>query len=242
MSKGRLEGRRIVITGGGQGIGRGTARRFIEEGAEVALFDLNATTVAEAAAELGPKAHGYAVDVTDPAALAEVSARAAEAMGGIDGVITAAGIMWRGRVEEVPPEDWRHVIEVNLSGSYYTIQAALPFLRKAKGATVVLVSSAMGLRPDQPGRTAYAASKGGVVNLARAFAAEFAPEIRANCVCPGLVDTPMADGVRGNFGNYALGRLATAEELANVLLFLTSDEASYVTGAVWAADGGRSYH
>jgi len=106
----------------------------------------------------------------------------------------------------------------------------------------VNIASGQGLLPNVPGRSAYAASKGAVVNLTRALAAEWAPAIRANSVCPGLVDTPMADGVRANAGNYALRRLAEPIEIANAILFLTSAESSYVTGAALAADGGRSFH
>lgn len=242
MSQGRIAGRKIVISGAGQGIGRTTAERFAAEGASVALIDLNATTVTEAAGAVG--GHGFAADVSDPAAIAGAVKAAAEAMGGIDGVVTSAGIMMPLSVAEMKPDQWRKMIDVNLSGTFYTVQAALPWLREAEGASVVNIASSAGLRPDQPKRTAYGASKGGVVNLSRAFAAEFAPEIRVNCVCPGLIDTPMATaaGSRANFGNYALRRMASPAEVANVLLFLISDEASYVTGAVWAADGGRSYH
>jgi len=150
--------------------------------------------------------------------------------------------MWRGSVAEVAAADWRHVIEVNLTGTYLPVRCCLPWLRQAPGATIVTLGSAQGLHPDTGNRAAYAASKGGVVNLTRALAAELAPTVRANCVCPGMVDTPMANGVRGNFGNYTLGRLADPVEIAYAILFLTSAESSYVTGAALAADGGRSFH
>jgi NAD(P)-dependent dehydrogenase (short-subunit alcohol dehydrogenase family) len=137
---------------------------------------------------------------------------------------------------------WRQVLEVNLTGTFLVSQACLPWLRKAQGASIVNIASAAGLLPNAPGLTAYAASKGGVVNLTRAMAAELAPAIRVNCVCPGVVDTPMADGLHANVGNYALKRLADPEEIARVILFLTSSDGSYVTGAALAADGGRSFH
>lgn len=201
---------------------------------------MNAETVADTARSTG--GHGFAANVKDADAMTRAINQGAAAMGGIDGVVTAAGIMWRGSVAEVSPDDWRHVIEVNLTGTYLAVQACLPHLQQATGATVVTLGSAQGLHPDVPNRTAYAASKGAVVNLTRALAVEFAPAIRANCVCPGLVDTPMADGVRGNFGNYALRRMADPVEIANAILFLTSAESSYVTGATLAADGGRAFH
>jgi len=137
---------------------------------------------------------------------------------------------------------WRQVLEVNLTGTYLMCRACLPWLRKEGRASIVNIASAAGLLPNAPGLTAYAASKGGVVNLTRAMAAELAPSIRVNTVCPGMVDTPMADGFRTNVGNYALKRIADPAEIANVILFLASVDASYVTGATLAADGGRSYH
>lgn len=115
-------------------------------------------------------------------------------------------------------------------------------LKEAPQASIVNVGSGQSLLPNTPDRSAYSASKGGVLNLTRALAAELAPSIRANTVCPGLVDTPMAEGVQGNVGNYALRRLAQPEEIARAILFLTSNESSYVTGAALAVDGGRSFH
>ena len=236
----RLAGRRIVITGAGSGIGRRTAQVFAAEGAALALIDVNADAVAMAAWDTG--SHPFAADVTDEDAIARATGHAAAALGGIDGIVTAAGIMWRGAVLDVPASDWRRVIEINLTGTYIVVRACLPWLRKAAGGTIVTIASGQGLLPNVPNRSAYAASKGGVVNLTRALAAEFAPSIRANCVCPGLVDTPMADGVRANVGNYALGRLADPAEIAQAILFLTAPESSYVTGATLAVDGGRSFH
>ncbi len=113
---------------------------------------------------------------------------------------------------------------------------------RESAATIVNMASGAGLLPNAPRLTAYAAAKGGIINLTRALAAELAPRIRANSVCPGMVDTPMADGFRGNVGNYALKRMADATEIARAILFLTSSDSSYVTGAALAADGGRSFH
>jgi NAD(P)-dependent dehydrogenase (short-subunit alcohol dehydrogenase family) len=187
-------------------------------------------------------AQAFAADVTDEAAVGRAIERASDAMGGIDGLVSAAGVMMRGGVLEIGLQEWRRVIDVNLTGSFIVVRACLPFMRQAPAASIVTLGSAQGLLPNVPNRTAYAASKGGLVNLTRALAAELAPKIRVNCVCPGLVDTPMADGVRGNVCNYALGRIAEPMEIANAILFLTSYESSYVTGATLAADGGRSFH
>jgi NAD(P)-dependent dehydrogenase (short-subunit alcohol dehydrogenase family) len=237
---GRLSGRRIVITGGASGIGKVTALLFAAEGARVALFDLDEQGAADTAHRTGGQA--VHADVTDEASLARAVEYTVQSLGGIDGVVNAAGIMLTGRMDETPLAAWRKVLEVNLTGTWLLARACLPALQKEVGSTIVNVASAAGLLPNAPGLTAYAASKGGVVNLTRAMAAELAPAIRVNCVCPGMVDTPMAEGFRGNVGNYALKRIADPLEIARVLMFLTSAESSYVTGAVWAADGGRSFH
>jgi len=237
---GRLAGRRILVTGAASGIGLRTARLFAAEGARLILLDHAADRLAPVAAELG--AHAIAVDITDEPSVAGRVAEGASAIGGIDGVVNAAGIMIRGMVGEVDAAGWRRILDVNLTGTYIVIRTCLPWLTQAAGSTIVTIASAQGLLPNAPGFTAYAASKGGVVNLSRALAAELAPAIRVNCICPGMVDTPMADGYRANVGNYALRRLADPLEIARAILFLTSAESSYVTGATLAADGGRSFH
>lgn len=240
MTTARLQGRRIVITGAASGIGRTTAELFAAEGAVVTLLDRNGGALREVARET----HGHAceVDITDEASVRRAVEEGAAAMGGIDGVVNAAGVMLRGGVLEVGVEQWRRVLEINLTGTYIVVRCCLPWLKRASGATIVNLGSGQALLPNAPERTAYAASKGGVINLTRALAAELAPAIRANSVCPGLVDTPMADGVRANVGNYALGRLAQPLEIAQAILFLTSAESSYVTGAALAVDGGRAFH
>jgi NAD(P)-dependent dehydrogenase (short-subunit alcohol dehydrogenase family) len=237
---GRLAGRRIVVTGAASGIGLCTAQLFAREGASILMLDRDGPRLTEVQA--GLSGLGLPVDITDEAAVTAAVAEGAAALGGLDGLVNAAGIMFRGTVAEVPAPDWRRMLEVNLTGSYIVARSCLPWLTQAPRATIVNIGSAQGLLPNAPGFTAYAASKGGVVNLSRALAAELAPAIRVNCVCPGMVDTPMADGYRANVGNYALRRLAEPQEIAQAILFLTSHESSYVTGATLAADGGRSFH
>ena len=237
---GRLRGRRIVITGAASGIGKATALLFAEEGAQLALFDMDERGAAQTAQHTG--GHAFRADVTDEASLERAAAQAGQALGGIDGVINAAGIMPTGRMGETSVAVWRKVLEVNLTGTWLVSRACLPWLQKEQGSTIVNIASAAGLLPNAPGLTAYAASKGGVVNLTRAMAAELAPDIRVTCVCPGMVDTPMAEGFHNNVGNYALKRIADPQEIARVLMFLSSADSSYVTGAILAADGGRSFH
>lgn len=236
----RLKGRRIIITGAASGIGRSTAELFAGEGAEVALLDRDKERLQAAADEIGGSA--FPVDITDDEAVAGAIGGAAAAMSGIDGVVHAAGIMFRGHAVDVSAPEWQKVIAVNLTGTYNVVRGCIPWLSQEPSATVVTIASAAGLLPNSAGYTAYAASKGGVIALTKAFAAELAPKIRANTVCPGMVDTAMADGHRGNVGNYALNRLADPVEIARAVLFLTSPESSYVTGAALATDGGRSFH
>jgi NAD(P)-dependent dehydrogenase (short-subunit alcohol dehydrogenase family) len=240
VAAGRLRGRRIIITGAASGIGKATASLFALEGARVALLDRDAPGLEQIAQRTGGR--GFEVDIADEASVARAVEQAAEAIGGVDGLVNAAGIMRTGLLDETPIALWRQVLEVNLTGTYLMCRACLPWLRKEGRASIVNIASAAGLLPNAPGLTAYAASKGGVINLTRAMAAELAPSIRVNTVCPGMVDTPMADGFRANVGNYALKRIADPAEIAHVILFLTSVDASYVTGATLAADGGRSYH
>ena len=237
---GRLRGRRIVITGAGSGIGRRTAQLFAAEGAALTLLDRNAAGLTETAAETG--GHTFVLDVTDDVAMQSAIAQGAAAMGGIDGLVSAAGVTFRGTARDTSPSDWRRVIEINLMGTYIAVHYCLPFMEEATGGTIVTLSSGQGLLPNVPNRTAYAASKGGVVGLTRSLAAELAPSIRVNCVAPGLVNTPMAADLRGNFSNYAMRRLAEPLEIANAILFLTSNEASYITGSTLAVDGGRTFH
>lgn len=236
----RLRNRRIVITGAASGIGMATARLFAAEGAALTLLDRNAQGLHAVAREI--QAHVFEADVCDEDSIARAVAQGAAAMGGIDGVVNAAGVMLRGSVLEVDVAQWRRVLEINLTGTYIVVRCCLPWLKQAAQASIVNLGSGQSLLPNTPDLSAYSASKGGVLNLTRALAAELAPSVRANTVCPGLVDTPMAEGVQGNVGNYALRRLAQPEEIARAILFLTSDESSYVTGAALAVDGGRSFH
>lgn len=244
----RLQGRRILITGAGSGIGFAAARIFAAEGAHLALLDLKPDAVEKLAAESGGAA--LAVDVSNEDAVNEIVARAGNALGGIDGVVNAAGIIRVGAIATSSTDDWRKQIEVNLNGPFYICRAAYPFLKQAPKATVVNIASAQALRPAGAS-SGYAASKAGVVALSKAMATEWAPDIRVNVICPGIVDTPMVAGVSAAAGNpsstpsvkdYLLGRMADPEEIARALLFLTSDESSFVTGSALAVDGGRTLY
>lgn len=244
----RLAGRRIVITGAGSGIGKAVAELFAEHGATLALLDLNI----DAATAIAQRSGGIAVrvDVADEASVGAAIEAAAAKLGGIDGVVNAAGVISVGSLEDTDLQSWRRQIDINLTGPYLICRAALPWLRKAAGATIVNIASAQAFRPVGAS-CAYAASKAGVLNFTKALAGELAPAIRANVVCPGIVDTPMVAQVSRaaskpastpTLKDYPLGRMAQPQEIANAILYLTSDESSYVTGAALAVDGGRTFH
>jgi NAD(P)-dependent dehydrogenase (short-subunit alcohol dehydrogenase family) len=232
----RLHGRRIVVTGAASGIGKATAELLRAEGAQLVLLDMNPVADQD---NLGP---AFSCNVADATSAMAAVAQAASALGGIDGVVNAAGIMRTGPTSQITPKTWAEVIGVNLSGTFHVISACLPWLEAAKGAAIVNIASGAGILPNAPGLSAYAASKGGVIALTKALASDLAPRIRVNCICPGMVDTPMADGHRANVGNYALKRIADPMEIARSILFLLSNDASYITGATLAVDGGRTFH
>jgi NAD(P)-dependent dehydrogenase (short-subunit alcohol dehydrogenase family) len=237
---GRLQGRRILITGAASGIGRKTAELFASEGAALALLDRNREGLAEVARET--RGLALEADISKEPPVARAVEQSAAAMGGIDGVVNAAGIVIHGSVLDVGVEDWQRVLDVNLTGTYTVVRCCLPWLKKAPFATIVNIASGQGLLPNTPNMTAYAASKGGVVNLTRALAAELAPSIRVNSVCPGMVDTPMTAGLQRETDRYAMKRIAEPLEIAQAILFLTSAESSFVSGSALAVDGGRTFH
>lgn len=242
---GRLEGRRILITGAASGIGLATARLFRSEGARLALLDRDGAALVQVAAELG--AHGEPVELESEAQIRTAVANAAAALGGLDGVLNIAGIGGFGFLENAVLDDWNRVLTVNLTAPFLICREALPHLKASEGATIVNIASGVGLLPTSPGMGAYVASKGGLIAYSKALAAELAPGIRVNALCPGAVDTPMVpaemkEAARAPGSPYALRRLGSPEELAAAALFLTSRDSSFVTGIALAADGGRTFH
>lgn len=243
----RLAGRHVVITGAGSGIGRATARLFAAHGAKLALLDRNGEAVQRVAQPLG--AFHAEVDVADEAAVQAAVAAAAKAMDdAIDGVVNAAGMAIPARLADTRLEDWHRVLDVNLTGPFLLCREALPYLQRHPGATIVNVSSGSALLPVGMAISSYVASKAGLVALTKAMAFELGPAIRANVVCPGAVDTPLLPdvlrvrAVDPALSPYALQRIATPEEIAYSILYLSSTESAYVTGAALAVDGGRTYH
>ncbi len=247
---GRLAGRRVVVTGAASGIGRATAELFHREGARLALIDRDAAALAAVAAATG--AIALPLELAEASALAGAIDRAADGMGGLDGLVNAAGVGGKRPIEAIDPAFLATAVAVNFTAPLLLCGAAVPHMLKAGRGTVVNIASGQALLPNAPDTTAYAGTKGGLVAFTKSLAAEKAPLIRANALCPGLTNTPMAAGLLANWKGdpadlpavraYALKRVAEPIEIAQAALFLTSDESSYVTGVALAVDGGRCFH
>ena len=251
----RLGGRRALITGGGSGIGLACALRLAADGAAVAVADVRGDLASEAAERIvseGGRAVAFATDVADEVSTAETIAAAADQLGGLDTVVTCAGILHAAMAHETTLQQWQLVIGVNLTGTFLPVKHALPHLLEAGGGSIVTIGSIASVVAGGYA-AAYDASKAGVVGLTRAVAAQYADRgIRVNCVCPGHVATPLK-----RHSNETLGRLANAEsygptqrvqvpmtrsadpsEVAAVVAFLCSDDSTFMTGSTVMVDGG----
>jgi NAD(P)-dependent dehydrogenase (short-subunit alcohol dehydrogenase family) len=242
---GRLAGRKVLITGAAHGIGLATAELFAAEGAALALLDRDEAALRAAAERLG--VFGAKCDVMSAGEVERGVADAETAMGGLDGVVNAAGILRRARFEDVRQEDWRVVLGVNLGGVMLVCKAAIPALRRSGKATIVNIASIGGLKPA-PECSVYNVSKAGVLMLSKCLAVELGPTIRVNTVCPGPVDTDMMAEMLGDAATHArlkaasaVDRIGRAEEIAPALLHLTSHESSFTSGANLVVDGGYVY-
>ncbi|MDP3896347.1 MAG: SDR family oxidoreductase [Mesorhizobium sp.] len=241
----RLAGRAVLVTGAAQGIGRAIARLFAAEGARLALIDVKAPELEAIAAEIGAEA--FVCDLRDTERIGALVDAAVARLGHLDGLVNAAGIHSAGPVSEITAARWREVMAVNLDAPFFLCRAAERHLRACDGSTIVNLSSATGLSPF-PNRAAYATSKGALITLGKALAMEFAPAIRVNTICPGLIDTPMTamlpnhNQLQQTLQRYALGRLGRDDEVAQAALFLTSNASSFITGTTLAVDGGRTFH
>ena len=241
---GILEGRRIVVTGGGSGIGRATCVRLSAEGATVAVLDVDAEAAKAVAGEVG--GHAVVADVRSGDETTSAMSAAATVMGGLDGLVANAGVGNVAHLHRYGDDEWARLVGVNLSGVFHSLRAALPLIRDAGGGSVVTVASVSGSRPTR-GESPYAAAKAGVISLTKSAALEYAPDVRANCVSPGFVDTPLTafavadETMRTSIERGTpLGRVGTADEIAAVIAFLLSDEASYLTGQDLVVDGGST--
>jgi len=245
----RLEGRVALVTGGSGGIGSATLRRFVEEGAAVVCADLDEEGGQKLVGELESAGGRAAFQRCDVASLEEITSAvdgAVERFGRIDILFNNAATSTGGYVADLDPEGWDHSLRVMLTAAMYGMKAAIPHMLEQGGGSIISTSSIYGLVAS-PGNAPYATAKAGLINLTRTAALEYGRKgIRVNAVCPGAVETPMLDAVvslglksrEAIAEMHALGRTIQPEEVANLVLFLASDESSGITGQAIVVDGG----
>ena len=241
----RLQGKRVVVTGGTSGIGEATSRRFLDEGARVVAIAVGEREIETAHERIPGLEAALLCDVADETEVDRAFARVDELLGGIDVLVANAGISVRRPFLEIREEDWRRVLDVNLTGVFHCAQRAARRMHGAGGGVILMTASTNGL-VGHPYYADYNASKAGVILLARTMALELAPAIRVNAVCPGYVLTRMQEAeytpemLVATDAKIPLGRHARPEEIAGLFAFLAGDEGAYLTGAVISMDGGET--
>jgi NAD(P)-dependent dehydrogenase (short-subunit alcohol dehydrogenase family) len=243
----RFAGKTVLITGAGGGIGRAVARRVASEGAAVLCVDRDVDAAAETARAL-PRADACEADVTDPESCAAAVRGATDQFAALDVLVNAAGVASAHAIAEFPVDEWRRIIDVNLTGTFLMSQAALGPLLERNG-NIVNLASVAGIRAT-PYNAAYCASKGGVVMLTKSMAIELARrKVRVNAVCPSAVDTALlrgftlpddADMQLMSRAASPMGKIVAADEVAAAVAFVASSEAATVTGSIFTVDGGAT--
>jgi 3-oxoacyl-[acyl-carrier protein] reductase len=243
-----LRGRRAVITGGAEGFGRAVAERFLRSGAAVSLWDLNGELVRRTASELAPlgSVHTAIADISDPEQVASALAATLEHWDGVDILIANAGLTGpNAPTWEYPIDAWRRVVDVNLLGSFYCCRAVAPLMLRQNYGRIVMLSSVAG-KDGNPNASAYSAAKAGIIALTKSLGKELASaNIAVNCVTPAAARTRIFDQMSEAHIQYMLskiprGRFLETGELASLVAWLSSEENSFSTGAVWDLSGGRS--
>lgn len=244
---GLLQGQRAVVTGGASGIGRATARRMAEEGATVAVIDINGDAATEFATQIDGTAH--VADVTDADGLRGAVDAAAAAMGGITILFNNAGTGGQAPLHEWSPEEWGRLVAVNLTGVYLGFRSAIPHMRTSGGGSIVSTASISGTRPAA-GEAPYSAAKAGVAAITASAALEYGPQIRVNAVSPGMILTALTEPLlqflpheRERYERTTpVGRIGQPDDIADVVVFLCSDMARFITGQNIVVDGGMTLH
>jgi NAD(P)-dependent dehydrogenase (short-subunit alcohol dehydrogenase family) len=240
-----LNGKRVLITGGASGIGKATAQRFLEEGAKVAVLDRDPQGCAHVAGEFPSLAGALECDVAERSQVEAAFSEAVRLLGGVEVLINNAGISIRHPFLEITPEDWQHVLAVNLTGNFHVAQAAARYMMAGEGGVILATASTNGVM-GYPYYADYNASKAGVIAMVKAMALELAPKVRVNAVAPGYVLTPMqraeyTDAMLEQVNRkIPLGRHARPEEVAALFAFLASDDAAYLSGHVYTIDGAET--
>ncbi len=243
---GLLDGHRAIVTGGASGIGRATCRRFAREGARVGVLDVDGRGAEAVASEVDGVA--VTVDVADATAVQGAVDEVAGRLGGLSIVFANAGVGTMAAVGEMTADEWRRITSICLDGVFFTVHAAIPHLLANGDGRVVSTASISGVRPAE-GESAYAASKLGVIGLTASLALEYGPVIRANAVSPGMIATaltgPLVDDpviADRMVAKTPAGRIGEPEDVADVVTFLVSDLARFVTGQNVVVDGGMTLH
>jgi 3alpha(or 20beta)-hydroxysteroid dehydrogenase len=241
---GRLNGRVAIVTGAARGMGASHARALVQEGARVVLTDVLEDEGSRMAKQLGESALFVAHDVSSLADWERVVATAEREFGDVGILVNNAGIGFAGPIEDTTEADYRRVIDVNQVGVFLGMKSVLASMTRAGGGSIINISSVAGLT-GQPNNLSYTASKWAITGMTRATAKEFAPRgIRVNSIHPGLVDTPILNSpnadeiIKAAAAFAALGRIGRPEEVSAVVLFLASDDSSFVTGSAYVVDGG----